>query len=109
MLLILADGRRPDFNRFPCVRCILCDGRKGHEARRVKKATPRPLTLPAGKLHLCLCVGGNPVATRGTITPEPNRVEDIAVLARPGTLQDQRTMHAAVGSNNEADADLRMR
>src|SRR5271156_1673672 len=60
----------------------------------------------AGKLDLPFRVGGHPVASCGTITPAANRSQDIAVAGGSGALQNQRTVHAPVGADDEAHFHL---
>ncbi len=77
-----------------------------HDACKVDEPGQLAPALPSGKFHLRLRVGWNPVAAGRTISPEAHRIQDRAVFTRPGALQNQRTMHAAISSYDEADADL---
>ena len=57
----------------------------------------------AGKLDFPFRLGGHTVAGGGTIPPGAHRAEDVAVARRAHALQNQRTMHAAVGTDDETD------
>src|SRR5271155_3358781 len=63
----------------------------------------------AGKFDFPFRFRGHAVAGGGTIPPGTNRSQDVAVARRPAALQNQRTMHAAIGTDDEAHFHLEPR
>src|SRR5271170_1156477 len=55
----------------------------------------------AGKLDLPFRFGRHAVAGRGTIPPGAHRSQDVAVARGAHALQNERTMHATVGADDE--------
>jgi hypothetical protein len=53
-------------------------------------------------------IGGNAVAEGGTITPEANGAQYNLVFDWTSTVQDQGTVHAAIGADNETDSDMQI-
>src|SRR5260370_19263901 len=61
--------------------------------------------LTAGKFDLPFGFGGHAIAGCGTIPPGAHGPQNVAVARRAGALKNQRTMHPAVSTDDEADFD----
>jgi hypothetical protein len=56
----------------------------------------------AGKFDFAFRLRGHAVAGCGTIPPSTNSSQHVAVAGRAAALQNQGTMHAAIGTDDEA-------
>ena len=61
--------------------------------------------LPAGKLDLAFGFSGDAVARCRTISPPADGLDNMAVPGQTFALQDERTVDAAIGPNDEAHPD----
>jgi len=61
------------------------------------------VVLSAGKFDLAFDLGGNAIAGCGTISPGPNRLQDMTVAGKSGALEYQGTVYTPVGTDDETD------
>jgi hypothetical protein len=65
-----------------------------------------PATLAAEELDLPFGFGGHAVAGRGAIPPRPYGLQDVAITHWAGALQNERTVHTSISTDDEAYLDL---
>ncbi len=63
----------------------------------------------AGKFDFPFRLRGHAIAGCGTIPPGSDSLQHVAITHRAGTLQNQRTTHAAIGTDDEAYFNLESR
>ena len=63
------------------------------------------LILSVGKLDLPFGFGRNTIAGCWTVSPRAHRLEHMAIAGQTGTLQDERAVDTAVGTDDEAHFD----
>ncbi len=71
-------------------------------AEGILALAPPPL-LSAGKLDLPLDFGGHAIASRRAISPAAHDLQHIPIPGQSRAFQNQRAVHTAIGSDNEAD------
>ena len=61
------------------------------------------VVLSAGKFDLAFDLGGNAIAGCGTISPGPNRLQNVTVAGESGALEYERAVYTPVGADDETD------